>query len=79
MKLVARAYPDLSDDQRDRILKQKYLSSINAEDLEKSVLIRKLANATYQEIVPNRVSHSVGKPEEFQRTKERCKERFDDD
>ncbi len=47
MKLVARAYPDMSDDQRDQIFKQKFPSSINAEDLEKSVLDNKLAKATY--------------------------------
>ena len=64
----------MSDDQRDQIFKQKFPSSINAEDLEKSVLDNKLAKATYQEIV-----ESVAKVEEFQKKKERCKEKFDDD
>ena len=73
MKLVAKAYPDMSDDQRDQILKQKFLSTINS-DLEKSVLNNKLAEATYQEIVD-----SVAKAEEFRKTKERCREKYDDD
>ncbi len=74
MKLVARAYPNMSDDQRDQILKQKFLSTINSEDLEKSVLNNKLAMATYQEI-----KDSVAKAEEFRKTKERCKDKSDDD
>ena len=74
MKLVAKAYPDMSDDQRDQILKQKFLSTINSEDLEKSVLKNKLAKATYLEIVD-----SVAKAEEFRKTKERCRETNDDD
>ncbi len=64
MKLVARAYPDMSDDQRDQILKQKFLSSIKSEDFGKPVLNNKLAKASYQEIVV-----SVAKAEEFRRQK----------
>ncbi len=74
MKLVARAYPDMSDDQRDQILKQKFLTTINSEDLEKSVLNYKLAKATYQEIVD-----PVAKSEEFRKMKERCWEKYEDD
>ncbi len=72
--LVVRAYPQMPDDQRMQILKQKFLSSINAEDLEKSVISDKLAKATYQE-----VADLVSKVEEFRKTKERCKPRADDD
>ena len=68
MKLGAGAYSEKSDDPRDQILKQMFLSSINSEDLEKSVLIIKLAKATYQEIV-----ESVAKAEDFRETKERCR------
>ena len=61
-KLVARAYPDISDDRRNKFLKQKFLSPINAEDLEKSVLNNILVSATYQEIVD-----SVANAEEFRK------------
>ncbi len=72
--LVVRAYPQMPEDQRMQILKQKFLSSINAEDLEKSVISDRLAKATYQEVVD-----LVSKVEEFRKTKERCKPRADED
>ncbi len=72
--LVIRAYPNMPDEQRMQILKQKFLSSINAEDLEKSVISDKLAKATYQEVVD-----LVSKVEEFRKTKERCKPRAEED
>ena len=64
----------MSDDQRDQILKQKFPCTINSEALEKSVLKNKLATATHQEIVD-----SVAKAEEFWKTKEGCRKKYDDD
>ena len=72
--LVVKAYPAMPEDQRMQILKQKFLTSINVVDLEKSVLNDKLAKASYQEIV-----ESVAKAEEFRKTKEKCRDRTGDD
>ena len=72
--VIVKTYPTMRDKEIMQILKQKFLTSINLSDLEKSILNDKLAIASHQEIVD-----SMAKAEEFRKTKVMGRDKTGDD
>ncbi len=72
--LVTKAYANMPDAKRMEVLKQKFLSSIKVEDLERTAMTHDLTSATYNQEV-----NIMSRMEEFRRTKEKCQQKIDDE
>ena len=64
----------MADAQRMEVLKQKFMSSIKVEDVEKTKMSHDLTPATFSQVV-----NLMARVEEFRKTKEKCQQKINDD